>query len=1769
MADKQESSSPIPKDNFFAQYYQDDEQTLKEAPRPGLAERFYINMEAATRQGTAVGALRDVSRPDNRHRFDSRYESFPDYDGALEGTAALAGQLAGTIFDAERGATHLENLLPIGLGEKAVALTGRGLATVRARVFAGAIDAAAVNAATDTAIQGIELGAGFREEFDPIQLGASVGLGAVAGGVMGPVTHRASRESQAAGEISEWAKDQNLAEAPRQLDLIDSAVRSEPINAPEMDVAAPEGKTLDFGKAAPLTEAKRALRASEADLEPVALGDRLQPKPERPDVQKMAVDDSATPTNGKWSLDDPDIIGEGVFGPVLDIEAHGKDWGKVAARLKDMETGEAPRALDHPEIGDIDVIWGSYDPKTRKGSGLKKVFEKHPEVVDNLPAIIRQAEVYTQSQNRIRLTDGDHNIVVRLDYDGQAKTWLMTAFEKRKDRHTKGTTERLDSLQVDAHSSSTLPAKEKIQPNSSKGKESQRVEGSSERSDNHHSDTHSSSAPSADKTLRPSGTDGKTDPDLQAMIAQIDAEVDPTLEARQVKITGELRRSEDGVARGTAITNHKATGLRLVDITNRLIDQTGVAAVRQGIKMPLGKRKTGVLGTHHTKTGVIRLADMEDFEVFSHEVGHHIDKRLGQDFSDLMVLYRGELEAMAPRGYHPSLWLSEGFAEFFRSFMTNPNYASKHAPRFNKAFTDYLAKNNPDWLKGLVDIQDTYHAWRTMPSGEAVSNSIITTKRKGLIGQVLEEAKRTGIGQTIGDRFHDAYTNFSDGKHPIQQAVTELAKVFHENTGKKLDLKVKDDPYKLARMMEGAQSAGHMDLMHGVHGYQSLNAEGPALRDAIIFSQGGGNVLSKFDDAVVKDFDSYLWSRRSLGEHDRLEAGDIPNMPDKFTKGDHQLVVQEMEAVHPHFVRAAEMVYEWNRNLWKKKYDAGLISQEQFLDGLAIKDYVPGLRKQDYPGNTKTEGKGVRTGKQAQVNRFKGSNLDVISPVESLMMDAYETSAAIAHNDMIKSLKRLGDMAGHGSGRIVEEIPAREMRAMIIDPIEAVEAAAKQKGYSKQDFAIVRDALEASLGDEKARLFRPEVISENGQPIVFYREGGQLRAFRLADGELGQHLFRTFTMMNKIEQSMLTNILAASASMLRTGVTAAPEFIAANIIRDQVMAAIFYGKPFQRLKATAQGAIDELYGRDAARKYNVMGGIMGGENVASLRNGALKRDLKALEKKGFVTSKLANPVTSPYQFAKGLASITEISEISETSTRLGLNKTFFEEAKLRGLDDFEAAAEAAYLARDHIDFDRRGLQMVALSRLVPFLNASLQGIDKSSRLMLMPLAKKAMGKVLTAEDEKALPLAIKAWARLGVLTVVGMGLHALMSRHDEYHEISETTRATHWMVKTGNKWTAIPKPFEMAMVLNIGEAVFDAVIASDPTAYERYMDGLFQVLLPPNVMESNPIVKSYFESKSNTDFFTGAPIIPDHMQGLEPHLQYTARTSELTKQIGDVMGWSPALTEKMMINFTGGLGRSALSLYDAFGSDKPGQSIDDMAILRRFIKSASKGSRSMRKFWALVAPSTGEFEGAVKSYDAMLDAGDEAGAAEYLSGLGEEQRVYLVSRNLDRKEAKIKKLHPLDRARRAVRAISKLRKDLADDTVTGAGGDVTGISQNDRGAVVDILENLAVKEARNALVMLNQPGWVHRGLMDIEGHYRELKAIDPAILQVLADRYATGGVVPFETVKEVWPDYRKRLLEDGTNAPLGDLVARTKQGYELNGNRIKRTAKAVVPGLIN
>lgn len=119
---------------------------------------------------------------------------------------------------------------------------------------------------------------------------------------------------------------------------------------------------------------------------------------------------------------------QGPFGPRFE---QFKGNSKAAIEhLREQKTGEAIGALSHPELGDIDLVWGEEGTSQSNGYGLAKLIKYHPEVVDNLQSILSDMKVVFKSDTRAQLESKDHRAGVRLQWDGKAKQWLLTAFRK-------------------------------------------------------------------------------------------------------------------------------------------------------------------------------------------------------------------------------------------------------------------------------------------------------------------------------------------------------------------------------------------------------------------------------------------------------------------------------------------------------------------------------------------------------------------------------------------------------------------------------------------------------------------------------------------------------------------------------------------------------------------------------------------------------------------------------------------------------------------------------------------------------------------------------------------------------------------------------------------------------------------------------------------------------------------------------------------------------------------------------------------------------------------------------------------------------------------------------------------------------------------------------------------------------------------------------------------------------------------------------------------
>lgn len=174
---------------------------------------------------------------------------------------------------------------------------------------------------------------------------------------------------------------------------------------------------------------------------------------EIPAALKKAVDDSYGMvdnlidgmSNTKVGAAEIKPVGVGAFGNIYN-QFRGKAKAAIEF-LKKVRGGEAVGALYHKDIGDIDLVWGKEGTGHSDGYGLSKLVKYHPEVLDNLQEILNDMRVVSSSKNRVNLESETHKAGVRLTWDGERKSWLLTAFKKETSASDKRTDTAATSLE--------------------------------------------------------------------------------------------------------------------------------------------------------------------------------------------------------------------------------------------------------------------------------------------------------------------------------------------------------------------------------------------------------------------------------------------------------------------------------------------------------------------------------------------------------------------------------------------------------------------------------------------------------------------------------------------------------------------------------------------------------------------------------------------------------------------------------------------------------------------------------------------------------------------------------------------------------------------------------------------------------------------------------------------------------------------------------------------------------------------------------------------------------------------------------------------------------------------------------------------------------------------------------------------------------------------------------------------------------------------------
>jgi|GEM_PF-6360154 len=1124
--------------------------------------------------------------------------------------------------------------------------------------------------------------------------------------------------------------------------------------------------------------------------------------------------------------------------------------------------------------------------------------------------------------------------------------------------------------------------------------------------------------------------------------------------------------------------------------------------------------KGGAVGEFDPKSGVIRTKAARDaIDHLAHEAGHRLQFMRTGALAPAIAAHAHELEPMAYAGANPAHRLEEGFAEFFKAYVLNPNEAKLRAPNFHDRFEAALAQDLPHVARDLKAIQQAYQSLLEGAALDVAASSVAYTGRPGVAGQVRQAFADKGLKGVLLDIADEAYRGVFDAKHPFNVWLRRVQKLSQENTGKRLAIDAAKDPYVLARLADHSFAMGQSDLEHGVTPYDGADPEGPSMKD-INKAAFGDRQPSKEEDA---QFASYLIARRMVHEWDRFYRGELERQPDKVEqdKRFHETVIADAERLHPNWKQAAEMATDWNRRQWKLEYDAGLITQATYEAGLRDHpDYVPLMRDMSDRAAPGVGGKARGVGQFAGgAKAFEGSQRDIIHPLVSMARRAFELRAAIARNEVVRAMWDAAEKAGENHGELIEQLPAKQWEVIKVDAMEALDAVAKAMGMSDRDrstFSVFQSAeLEGTI---QAELFRQHEFSpRKDEAVVVMWKGGQKTPLMLPDGKLGRDLFTALSGLTKDTRTLWTEVAGGAAQALRLGITGVPEFAVKTTIRDQFAAAVLTDVGFIPYVDSAKGLVGELGHSKAAKRYQAAGGLKGGVNVAALRKPFPRTDTDAKAQ----LQRYQGRHIGGQLWSKVLHAV----DVGDTATRLAVFQKAEQRALKRGATPKEAAIEARHIAADFFDPSRHGAwpAVAQLARIVPFFNSGLQGPD-----VLVRTIRHAFEKPETLRDKAKFKRAWWTLSLLGASAALGGVVAALHHDDPDYQNLNDQLRATNLPLfkRANGEWVLYPKAFELGMPSNLVERATVWWLDKDPTTLKRIGRDLMATVVPS---ANAPILALPFEVARNRDYL-GRPIVPDHLRGtVEPRLQVKDYTSDTAKLLaGNRI--SPALLEHYVRGLFGSAGRDLLSVSDAAirkarGEPAMARRAPDEYMLRGYVRRTARGSDSEANFWKLAAKD-GPLEKARNSLRLLAREGDDAKVKAYLDGLSPGARSYAMAHVL--LGGKMAKAHPIARGRIVLSVIGDMRTENRKGVLVGANNRPIALSPADRRRLDDALDDLALVEAQNAQIAAGVPGWTQREFINRRDAIDRIHDIAPPVAQALNLRLAQSGALPIRSASKVW-----------------------------------------------
>jgi hypothetical protein len=640
---------------------------------------------------------------------------------------------------------------------------------------------------------------------------------------------------------------------------------------------------------------------------------------------------------------------------------------------------------------------------------------------------------------------------------------------------------------------------------------------------------------------------------------------------------------------------------------------------------------------------------------------------------------------------------------------------------------------------------------------------------------------------------------------------------------------------------------------------------------------------------------------------------------------------------YPEVIRAYEMYQRFNRNLLKTARDSGLLDDTAFQRLTRDMDYY------------------------------------------SFYREVFDTTAAPGMATKTASKFELRPMKGGTHGNLVGD----PVYVMTHNAMFWVDAIAKNIAAQKS-FKLARDmGVARILGATE----KPDQGRGEEEQVMFFRENGITKRFAVSDPLLVTALGSD----DRADMGAALRIMAMPTSALRELITRDPGFMVANLARDTLSAWITSGANITPFIGTAKGfakalkkgsSYQALMGRGVVGSYDLA--MRGPQEVAAeLRKRATPSNVLTL-----------NGPEALQNVMGGLWNrLGALSEYSDAATRIAV----YEAAKAQGLSD----AEATFRAIEIMDFSRRGASQLlsVLTKLVPFLNARIQGMD------VLYQAGKAGYKVATgqARGEGEANLGKKFLVRGSMLAAISMVLEMMNDGDEDYEQLDDYIKNSNLLIPLRvfgleGQFLAIPKPFEAGLIFStFPQQLYkswtgDASTRDNAKLFVSSFGSTFGVNPIPQFM------LPALEIIVNHDFYTGLPLIPEGKARLSPELQYNSRTSQLAMMIGKLPvmydfnsgkfeGISPIVIDQLISGYGGPLGTYiaegvGLAMESQnIGPERLPRDITQLPVVRRFFMDAQvKNPKVVTQAYELFRI----VDEANRSFSRLRQTGDAEAVVDYL-----------------------------------------------------------------------------------------------------------------------------------------------------------------------------------------